>query len=631
MNMNKINVTSDNIFPIIKKFLYSDQEIFLRELVSNAIDAIVKLQTLIKLENLSDIIDDDFKVKIIVDNFNKTLHILDNGIGMTKEEVDKYINQIAFSGAEEFIQKYKNISKTDSSHNPTTNIIGHFGLGFYSSFMVANKVSIFTQSYKKMAPSIFWSCKGDPNFIMNEIEKRDRGTEIILYLNNEENKEFLEYDRILKLLKKYCKFMPITISLSSKSKENDKEKEIIINNINPAWKKNPFQLNDKNYLDFYHELYPNQLENPLFWVHLNIDHPFHLTGILYFPKIEKRIDVVQKDKIHLYQNQVYITDNLEGIVPDFLSLLRGVIDSIDIPLNVSRSHLQSDTSVKNISKYITRKVADKLDFMFRKNRDNFQKKWDSFKIIIEYGMISTQNFFEKAINFFIFSTIDKSFFTLKELREKIKETQKNKEGKIVFIYSSDQKKQYSFIKEAIDRQYVVLIFDSPLSVHLIQKLELSYQDICFVRVDSDHIDNLIDFKKKEKPHSELSEQEKKILKNLIQHHIIEDMNFSIQLEDLSKKDYPFLIIIPEFLRRIKEMNSTTIEKDIVGKNKYYQLIVNTNHIFMKKILKETSEEKRKEFIQEVLNLTLLSKDLLHGKKLTDFISKRLKDLIKNKN
>ncbi|WP_341654710.1 molecular chaperone HtpG [Blattabacterium cuenoti] len=614
--MNKISVTSDNIFPIIKKFLYSNQEIFLRELVSNAVDAVVKLQTLIRLENLYDIID-DFKVKIIIDKTNKTLHIIDNGIGMTQEEVDKYINQIAFSGAEEFIKKYKNVSTTDSS-----NIIGHFGLGFYSSFMVSKKVMILTQSYKKNEPSIFWSCEGDPNFIMKEIEKRDRGTEIILYLNDEESKEFLEYDCILKLLQKYCKFMPITIYLSSKSEEN---KEIVINNINPDWKKNPLQLNDKNYLDFYHELYPNQLEDPLFWVHLNIDHPFHLTGILYFPKIGKRIDV-QKDKIHLYQNQVYITDNLEGIVPDFLSLLRGVIDSTDIPLNVSRSHLQYDTSVKNISKYITKKVADKLDFMFRKNRDNFQKKWNNFKIIVEYGMISTQNFFDKAIKFFIFHTLYKSYFTLEEFKEKIKETQKNKEGKIVFLYSSDQEKQYSFIKEATDRCYEVLILDSPLSVHLIQKLEMSYTDICFVRVDSDHIDKLINFKKKEKPHSELSEQEKQNLKDLIQNYIMEKFKFSIQLEDLSKKDYPFLIIIPEFLRRIKEMNST-MEKDIVEKDKYYQLIVNTNHIFMKKILKETSEGKRKSMIQEALNLTLLSKDLLHGKNLTDFISKRLEDLI----
>ncbi|WP_185857415.1 molecular chaperone HtpG [Blattabacterium cuenoti] len=614
INKNKkISVTSDNIFPIIKKFLYSDQEVFLRELVSNAIDAVIKLKTLIKLENLYDIVD-DFKVRIIIDKINNTLHILDNGIGMTQEEVDKYINQIAFSGAEEFVKKYKNT--TDY------NIIGHFGLGFYSSFMVSNKVMILTQSYKKNASSILWSCEGDPNFMMKEIEKRDRGTEVILFLN-EENKEFLEHDRILKLLKKYCKFMPITISLSSKSDD----KETVINNVNPAWKKNPLQLNDKNYLDFYHELYPNQLEEPLFWVHLNIDHPFHLTGILYFPKIEKRIDI-QKDKIYLYQNQVYITDNLEGILPDFLSLLKGVIDSPDIPLNVSRSHLQSDTSVKNISKYITRKVADKLDSMFRKDIDNFQKKWKDIKIIVEYGMISSQNFFDKAIKFFLFYTLDQSYFTLEEFREKIKETQKNKEGKIVFLYSSDEDQQYSSIKEAKDRCYQVLILDSPLSVHLIQKLEFSYQDICFVRVDSDHIDKLINYKKEEKLHSELSEKEKKDLKSLIQNHnpIMGNFQFSIKLENLSTKDNPFLIIIPEFLRRIKEMNSA-IGKDIAEQDKYYQLIVNTNHVLIKKILKETSEEKRIKIIQETLNLTLLSKNLLHGKNLENFISKKLKDLI----
>ncbi|WP_185858051.1 molecular chaperone HtpG [Blattabacterium cuenoti] len=613
---NKISVTSDNIFPIIKKFLYSDQEVFLRELVSNAVDAVTKLKTLIKLENLYDIID-DFKIKIIIDQNRKTLHIRDNGIGMTQEEVDKYINQIAFSGAEEFINKYQNTTKKNS------NIIGHFGLGFYSSFMVSDKVMILTQSYQKDASSISWSCEGNPNFIMKEIEKIDRGTEVILFLN-EENQEFIEYERILKLLQKYCKFMSVTISLS---KKEDKEKEIVINNVDPAWKKNPHQLNNKNYLDFYYELYPHQLEDPLFWVHLNIDHPFHLTGILYFPKIEKRIDI-QKDKIHLYQNQVYITDNLEGVVPDFLSLLRGVIDSPDIPLNVSRSHLQSDSSVKNISKYITRKVSNQLYTMFQKNRDDFQKKWTDIKIIVEYGMISTQSFFDKAIEFFIFYTVDQYYFTLEEYKNKIKQTQKNKEGKIVFLYSSDQDQQYSSIKEAKDRSYEILILDSPLSVHLIQKLESSYQDICFVRVDSDHIDKLIDSNtKKEEVHSELSEKEKQDLKDIIQHYLIDNYKLSIQLEDLSKKDNPFLIIIPEFLRRIKEMNSTIIEKSTVEKDKYYQLIVNTNHGLMKKILKEVSEEKRKKIIQEALNLTLLSKDLLRGKNLTNFISKRFKDLV----
>ncbi|ACY40532.1 chaperone HtpG [Blattabacterium sp. (Blattella germanica) str. Bge] len=616
--MDKISVTSDNIFPIIKKFLYSDQEVFLRELVSNATDAIVKLKTIAKLENLDDFAEDDLKVRVLINKENKTIHIIDNGIGMTKEEVEKYINQIAFSGAEEFIKKYKTSEKNNQ-------IIGHFGLGFYSSFMVSNKVMIFTQSYQKNASSIFWSCEGSPNFIMKEIEKRDRGTEIVLLIH-ENSKEFLEYDRIFKLLQKYCKFMPVAISLSSKEQKKD-EKETIVNNIHPAWTKNPLQLIEKNYLDFYHQLYPNQLEDPLFWVHLNIDHPFHLTGILFFPKIEKRIDI-QKDKIHLYQNQVYITDNLEGIVPDFLSLLRGVIDSPDIPLNVSRSYLQSDMSVKNISRYITRKVADKLDSLFRRDREDFQKKWEDIKIIVEYGMISAQNFFDKAIKFFICFTVNNIYFTLEEFKNKISKIQKNKEGKIIFLYSSDKEEQYSYIKEATDRGYEVLILDSPLSVHLIQKLEFFDKEIFFVRIDSDHIDKLIDQDKKYD--SELSEKEKQDLKNLINTHLVEKYKFSIQLENLSKKDYPFLIIVPEFLRRIQEMNS--IGKKIVeekDQTKYYQLIVNTNHILMKKILQEISEEKRKKIIQEALNLTFLSKNMLHGKNLSTFVSKKLEDLTRD--
>ncbi|WP_185866110.1 molecular chaperone HtpG [Blattabacterium cuenoti] len=614
MEDNKISVTSNNIFPIIKRFLYSDQEVFLRELVSNATDAIIKLKTIAKLENLDDI-EDDLKIRVLINQKNKTIHVIDNGIGMTKEEVKKYINQIAFSGAEEFIKKYN--TSTKDSH-----IIGHFGLGFYSSFMVSNKVMIFTQSYQKEASSIFWSCEGSPNFIMKEIEKRDRGTEIVLFLN-EDSKEFLEYNRILKLLQKYCKFLPVEIHLSSKE---DNDKETIVNNIHPTWNKNPLQLIDKNYLDFYHELYPNQLEDPLFWVHLNIDHPFHLTGILFFPKIERRIDI-QKDKIHLYQNQVYITDNLEGIVPDFLSLLKGVIDSPDIPLNVSRSHLQSDTSVKNISRYITRKVSDKLNSLFTINREDFQKKWEDIKIIVEYGMISTQNFFDKAIKFLIFSTVNNIYFTLEEFKEKISPTQKNKEGKIVFLYSSDKEEQHSYIKEAKNRNYEVLILDSPLSVHLMQKLEFYDKEISFVRVDSDHIEKLID--KEKKYDSELSEKEKQDLISFISNHLVDEYKFSIQLENLSKKDSPFLIIVPEFLRRIKEMNS--IGREIVkekDQKEYYQLIVNTNHILMKKILQETYEDKRKEMIQEALNLTLLSKNLLQGKNLTAFISKRLEDLVR---
>ncbi|WP_185878538.1 molecular chaperone HtpG [Blattabacterium cuenoti] len=612
MEKNKISVTSDNIFPIIKRFLYSDQEIFLRELVSNATDAILKLKTIEKLGKIEEKID-DLKIKVKIDKKNQTIHVIDNGIGMTKKEVEKYINQIAFSGAEEFIQKYQ-------EKNSASSIIGHFGLGFYSSFMIASKVVIYTQSYKKDSPSIFWSCEGTPTFRMKEIEKIDRGTEIVLFIN-EESREFLEYDRILKLLQKYCIFMPIIIYLSS----IEKEEEISINNTTPAWKKNPTLLRDKDYLDFYHELYPNQLENALFWIHLNIDHPFRLTGILYFPKIESKIDF-QRDKIHLYKNQVYITDNLEGVVPDFLSLLKGVIDSPDIPLNVSRSHFQSDTSVKNISKYITRKVSDKLDSMFRKDRENFQKKWKYIKIILEYGMISKKKFFEKAKNFFIFSTINGMFFTLEEFKEKIKNFQKNKDGKIIFLYTSDKERQYSYIKDAEDRSYEVLVLNSPLTVHLIQKLEMDYPDISFVRIDSDPIDKLIH--KEEKHSSELSEKEKEDLKNLINTHLMKEYKFFVKLENLSKKDSPFLIIIPEFLRRMREMN--TLERKIVenDQDKFYQLIVNTNHLLIKKILKEPKEENKRILIQEALNLTLLSKNLLHGKNLTLFISKKLEDLAK---
>ncbi|WP_185852867.1 molecular chaperone HtpG [Blattabacterium cuenoti] len=610
MEKDKISVTSDNIFPIIKKFLYSDQEVFLRELVSNATDAILKLKTIAKLGKIEESID-DLKIKVKIDKKNKTIHVIDNGIGMTKKEVEKYINQIAFSGAEEFIQKYQ-------EKNSTSSIIGHFGLGFYSSFMIASKVVIYTQSYKKDSLSIFWSCEGTPTFRMKEVEKRDRGTEIILFLN-EESREFLEYNRILKLLQKYCKFMPIIIYLSS----TEKEKEISINRTTPAWKKNPTLLRDKDYLDFYHELYPNQLENALFWIHLNIDHPFCLTGILYFPKIESKIDF-QRDRIHLYQNQVYITDNLEGVVPDFLSLLKGIIDSPDIPLNVSRSHLQSDTSVKNISKYITRKVSDKLDSMFRKDRENFQKKWEYIKIIVEYGMISTKKFFEKAKKFFIFSTINGIFFTLEEFKEKIKNFQKNKDGKIIFLYTSDKEKQYSYIKDAEDRSYEVLFLNSPLTVHLIQKLEMDYPDISFVRIDSDPIDKLIH--KEEKHFSELSEKEKEDLKNIINTHLMKEYKFSVKLENLSKKDSPFLIIVPEFLRRMREMN--TLGRKIVEDDKFYQLIINTNHLLIKKILKEPKEENKRILVQEAFNLTLLSKNLLQGKNLTLFISKKLEDLTK---
>ncbi|WP_185873388.1 molecular chaperone HtpG [Blattabacterium cuenoti] len=599
---NKISVNSENIFPIIKKFLYSDQEIFLRELISNATDAIIKLKTVSILNNDNNInINNDFKIKVIIKN--KSLHIIDNGIGMNNEEIEKYINQIAFSGAEEFIKKHK-----DSS------IIGHFGLGFYSSFMVSYKVMILTQSYNKKYPSMLWSCDGSTNFFMKEIEKKSRGTEIILYIDDE-HKEFLNYDHIFKLLKKYCRFMPIPIYI------NENEKNIKINNVFPAWKKNANELKDKDYLDFHRELYPNQLDDPLFWVHLNIDHPFHLNGILFFPKIEKKVDL-QREKIFLYQNQVYVTDNLEGIVPDFLSLLRGVIDSPDIPLNVSRSHLQSDNSVKSISKYITRKVSDKLTFLFKNDRKDFQKKWEDIKIIIEYGIISDDKFFDKSINFFLFTNVDNNFFTLNELKEIIEKKQKNKEGKIIFLYSSNKELQFRSIKDSKDRGYEVVLLDSPLSVHLIQKLELSYNDISFVRVDSDHIDKII-FKGDKVKFSNINEEEKNLIKNYVNNQL-KNYEFIIKLEELSEKDRPFLIIIPEYFRRMKEMNAfRNMNKNNFDK---YQLIININHHLIKKILQIKSEKERNEIIKETLNLTLISNNLLKGKNLDDFISDKLRKL-----
>ncbi len=615
MKNNKISVTSNNIFPIIKRFLYSDQDIFLRELVSNATDAIIKLKTISKIENLDNIIDDQLFIKIILDKEKRKIIITDNGIGMNKEEIKKYINQIAFSGAEEFIKKYK---------KNTSSIIGHFGLGFYSSFMVSSKVTILTQSYKKNSKSIFWSCEGTPTFVMNDVDKVDRGTKITLYINKD-NSEFLEYNRVLKLLQKYCKFVPVPIFFGLKNESNINKKSI--NNTHPSWTKSPTILKEKDYINFHKELYPHQLDDPLFWIHLNIDHPFNLTGILFFPKIGNKIDL-QKDKIHLYQNQIYITDNLEGIVPDFLGLLRGVIDSPDIPLNVSRSHLQSDKSVKNISKYITRKVSDKLYSIFNNNRDDFNKKWNDIKIIVEYGMISNDKFFDKSINFFLFYTTDNEYFILKELKEKIEVNQRNKDGKIVILYSSNKESQYSSIKESSDKGYKVLLLDSPLSIHIIQKLEFFDKNISFVRVDSDHIDKLIISKVQKNQLIIVSEEEKKILKNyIINNTFVKSYNLSVKLENLSHKDNPFIIVIPEFSRRMEDINYS-FGKNLFnnGEENKYKLIVNVNHIIIIKILKETSKEKINNMIKNGVNLALLSKNLLYGKNLDIFVSEKIKEL-----
>ncbi|WP_185883016.1 molecular chaperone HtpG [Blattabacterium cuenoti] len=610
MKENTIRVSSENIFPIIKKFLYSERDIFLRELISNATDAIIKFKILCNVSNIENI-NNEWKIQVLIDKNNKTLHIIDNGIGMNEKEVEKYINQIAFSGAEEFIQKYKN-----------SDIIGHYGLGFYSSFMVSDKVKILTQSYQEKYPSVCWVCQGSTKFFMKETEKKNRGTEVILFIDKN-NEQLLEYENIVQLLKKYCKFMPVKIFLSSKDENKD---NVLINNTYPAWKRKPIELKDKDYLHFYKELYPNQLDDPLFWIHLNIDHPFHLTGILFFPRIEKKMNL-QKEKIHFYQNQVYVTDNLDEIVPDFLSLLKGVIESSDITLNVSRSHLQNDNLVKNISKYITRKVSDQLHLMYQNDITCFQKKWDNIKIIVEYGMISTPNFFDQAINFYLFITVDHIFYSFIDYKKKIEKSQKDKNGKVVFLYSSNKDEQYSYIKNAKNKKYDVLLMDSPLLVHIIQKLELYDKNISFVRIDSGSINELIFIDEmNEKLVTELSDDNKKKLENMIKNNLINNFHFSIKLERLSKDEAPFMIIIPEWIRRMEEMKNV-LGKEEEQKDHYYQMIVNTNHILIQNILKEMNEKKQIKILKEALNLTLLYKNMLRGKNLDIFISEKLKDLI----
>lgn len=624
MSTGKINVQADNIFPIIKKFLYSDHEIFLRELVSNATDATSKLKALASIGEYKGEVGEP-KIEIKINKDNKTLHVIDQGIGMTAEEVEKYINQVAFSGAEEFVNQYK--EKTDQAQA----IIGHFGLGFYSAFMVADKVEIITKSFKE-EPAAHWICEGETDFTLTEHDKKERGTEIILHIN-EENKEFLEEHRISELLRKYCKFMPIPIKMGTREEtkgtgkyegEGDDKKEItetitvdhIVNNPTPAWIKKPSDLQDEDYLAFYRELYPMQFEEPLFNIHLNVDYPFNLTGILYFPKLKNNMQV-EKDKIQLYQNQVFVTDNVEGIVPDFLTLLRGVIDSPDIPLNVSRSYLQADGAVKKISGYITRKVADKFNSLFKNDREDFQKKWDDIKIIVEYGMLTEDKFLEKADKFTLYKTVNDDFFTFDELKEKISETHKNKDGKVVVLYTSDKVAQHAYIESAKAKGYEVIVFDSPLSSHLIQKLEQKHNDFTFTRVDADHIDKLI--QKEENTTSKLSEEEQNTLKEVISSNV-ETPKFTVQLENLDSSDQPFIITVPEFMRRMKEMNQLGggMMMGMGDLPESYNLVINTNHELAGKIL-QAQEDEKPALIKKAMNLALLSQNLLHGEALTNFV------------
>ena len=615
MTSGKINVTVENIFPLIKKFLYSDHEIFLRELISNATDATLKLKHLTSIGEAS-VEYGNPKIEVKIDKEKKTLHIIDQGIGMTGEEVEKYINQVAFSGAEEFLEKYKDSAK-DSG------IIGHFGLGFYSAFMVANKVEIITKSYKD-EPAVHWTCDGSPEFTLEPANKSDRGTEIILHIADDST-EFLEDYKISELLTKYNKFMPVPIKFGTKKEkegENEIEVDNIVNNPNPAWTKKPSDLNNDDYKKFYRELYPMQFEDPLFHIHLNVDHPFNLTGILYFPKLTGDLNI-QKDKIQLYQNQVFVTDNVEGIVPEFLTMLKGVIDSPDIPLNVSRSYLQADGNVKKISNYITRKVADKLKSLFNEDRVAFEEKWNDIKIVLEYGMLSEDKFYEKAKDFALYPTVDNTFYTFEELKEKTKLNQTNKDGKIVLLYASNKDAQHSYIANAKAKGYEVLLLDSPIVSHLIQKLEMDNQDITFSRVDADSIDNLI--KKDGNIVSKLSETETTQLKEVIEKTIANN-SYTIQTEALDSAAEPFIITQPEFMRRMKEMQAMGGNTMFGSFPDSYNLIVNTNSEVVSKILNESNDETKNSLIKQALDLAKLSQGLLKGEELTAFVKRSFENI-----
>ena len=634
MSKGNINVSVENIFPLIKKFLYSDHEIFLRELISNGTDATSKLKHLISIGEAKTELG-DAKIEITIDKKGKTLTIKDQGLGMTSEEVEKYINQIAFSGAEEFLDKYK---------DNEAGIIGHFGLGFYSAFMVADKVDIITKSFKD-EPATHWSCDGSPEYTLVAHDKSDRGTEIILHIA-EDSTEFLEESKISELLNKYNRFNQVPIKFGTEEVNDPKftpkittdkdgketteaHKQItvdkIINNTDPAWTKKPADLETEDYTNFYRELYPMQFEESLFHIHLNVDYPFNLTGILFFPKLSPSMDM-QKDKIQLYQNQVFVTDNVEGIVPDFLQMLKGVIDSPDIPLNVSRSYLQADGAVKKIAGYITKKVGDKLASLFKNNREDFESKWNDIKVIIEYGMLSEDKFFDKAQKFALYPTVNDSFFTFDEFLEKTKDAQTDKDGNQIVLYAANKDAQHSYIESAKEKGYEVLLLDSPIISHLMQKLETSNEKVKFTRVDADHIDNLI--KKDDTVISKLSDKEKETLKPMIE-NAVPKQTYTVQLEAMDSNASPFIITVPEFMRRMKEMSASG-GGGMMGMGnlpEMYNLVVNTNHELVGEILNTKTAKKRDRLISQSFDLAKLSQNLLHGEELTNFI-KRSYDLIK---
>ena len=621
MGKGKIKVQAENIFPIIKKFLYTDQEIFLRELVSNAVDATTKLK---KLSSLGKFKGDlgDLKIEVVVNKDDKTISIIDCGIGMTSDEVKQYINQVAFSGAEDFLKKY-------DDKNDKSGIIGHFGLGFYSAFMVAEKVQIKTKSYLAKEKACFWECDGSPEYVLKDTDKKNRGTEIILHVS-EDAKDYLEDSKISNLLTKYCKFLPIEIKFGTKTikEKNEKEEDVdvvednIINNPSPAWTKSPKSLKSSDYKDFYRELYPHNFDEPLFNIHLNVDFPFELTGILYFPKINPGMDL-NRQKIQLYCNQVFVTDSLEGVVPDFLALLQGVIDSPDIPLNVSRSALQTDSNVRKISAHISKKVSDRLSTMFKKDRPDFELKWKDMQIIVEYGMLSDDKFYDRSQDFALYRTVDNKFYTINEFIESIKDRHMDKDGKTICLYTNNVDTQHIYVSKATDKNYDVLVLDSPIVAHLIQKLETKLDKVSFVRVDSDSIDNLI--KKDEKMESILSEGDQKKLKKSIE-KLLPGEGFTVSFDALPFSP-PILITQSEFMRRMKEM-SMTGGGPMMGMGNMpdsYNLIVNSNHKLINKINGMKGKPKNS-LIKQIIDLGLLANNLLKGEGLTNYINNSFKNL-----
>ena len=622
MSKGQINVQTENIFPVIKKFLYSEHDIFIRELISNAVDATQKLKTLSTMGKFDGELG-DLTIQVKVDKEAKTITVSDHGIGMTAEEVDKYINQIAFSGAEEFLEKFK---------MEEGNIIGHFGLGFYSAFMVSERVDIITRSYQPDAKAVKWTCNGSPDYEMEECEKAERGTDIILHLA-EDGMEFADEQKIVALLRKYCRFLPIPIQCGMESKwekpegvepkEGEEVKEVevkvprIINNTQPLWKQSPSSIKPEEYLNFYRELYPMTFEEPLFQIHLNVDYPFNLTGILYFPKVRNQLEI-QKNKVQLYCNQVFITDQLEGVIPEFMMLLHGVIDSPDIPLNVSRSYLQSDANVKKISSHITKKVADKLEEMFKNNREDFEKKWDDLKVFIEYGCITDEKFYERAKNFILFKNVDGKYFTMDEYRTHIETLQKDKNDVVVYLYAHDTATQHVYIQSAKERGYDVLLMDGFLDTHFINLLEPKIEKCRFARVDADVMEKLIE--KDEVMPAKLSEDEQKTLKETFEKNADKEM-FTVMVSNLSESELPIMITQNEFMRRFKDMQKLSGQPGFYGDFNHYNLVVNGNHPLAAKIIAEQDEATKDQMTQQLIDLALLSQNLLTGEKLSQFVKR----------